>query len=170
MDRVVSSLLAEMDGLESAASVFIIGATNRPDLIDPALLRPGRFDKMLYVGLHSNDTSKLSVLRAITRKFNLQQSGQELEQVASKLEGELSGADLYSVCFDAWMSAMRRTITTLNEFEDQSLKQEFYNDVAVSSGIEVQLEDFEVAIQNFNPSLSFDERLRYEKLRNELSA
>lgn len=170
MDRVVSSLLAEMDGLESAASVFIIGATNRPDLIDPALLRPGRFDKMLYVGLHSDNSSKLSVLKAITRKFKLQQRGQELEQVVSRLYGELSGADLYSVCFDAWMSAMRRTIVTLNEFEDQTLKQEFYNKITASNGIEVELNDFEVAIQSFNPSLSYDERLRYEKLRNELSA
>lgn len=68
MDRVVSQLLAEMDGLNENAKVFIIGATNRPDLIDPALLRPGRFDKLLYVGISPDPLSKLHILKALTRK------------------------------------------------------------------------------------------------------
>lgn len=55
MDRVVSQMLAEIDGLsDSSQDLFIIGASNRPDLIDPALLRPGRFDKLLYVGVNSD--------------------------------------------------------------------------------------------------------------------
>lgn len=68
MDRVVSQLLAEMDGLNKSATVIIIGATNRPDLLDPALLRPGRFDKLLYVGPCNTEESKLSVLQALTKK------------------------------------------------------------------------------------------------------
>lgn len=68
MDRVVSQLLAEMDGLDQQSSIFIIAATNRPDLIDQALLRPGRFDKLLYVGPCTDPESKLSVLKALTRK------------------------------------------------------------------------------------------------------
>lgn len=55
MDRVVSQMLAEIDGLsDSSQDLFIIGASNRPDLIDPALLRPGRFDKLLYVGVNAD--------------------------------------------------------------------------------------------------------------------
>ena len=66
--RVVSQLLAELDGLHKACDVFVIGATNRPDLLDPALLRPGRFDKLLYLGVSEDSESQLNILRALTRK------------------------------------------------------------------------------------------------------
>ncbi len=68
MDRVVSQLLAELDGVDKSAVVFVVAATNRPDLIDPALLRPGRFDKLLYLGVNDSKTNQLAVLRALTRK------------------------------------------------------------------------------------------------------
>merc|ERR1719510_2367720 len=76
MDRIVSQLLAELDGVKSDtksadAIVFVIGATNRPDLIDPALLRPGRFDRLVYLGIPSEKTEKLRILKALTRKFIL---------------------------------------------------------------------------------------------------
>lgn len=68
MDRVVSQLLAEMDGMtsngEPQKQIFILAATNRPDLIDPALLRPGRFDKLLYVGPCKTIDDKIAVLKA----------------------------------------------------------------------------------------------------------
>lgn len=67
-DRVVSQLLAEMDGLDRNKDVFVLGATNRPDLVDPALLRPGRFDKMFYVGICDDKISKLNILKALTRR------------------------------------------------------------------------------------------------------
>lgn len=66
--RIVSQLLAELDGLHKACDVFVIGATNRPDLLDPALLRPGRFDKLLYLGVSEDRESQLNILRALTRK------------------------------------------------------------------------------------------------------
>lgn len=71
-DRVVSQLLAEMDGLDNNKDVFVLAATNRPDLVDPALLRPGRFDKMFYVGICSDISSKLSVLQALTRRYTVE--------------------------------------------------------------------------------------------------
>lgn len=69
-DRVVSQILAEMDGLQSNRGLFVIAATNRPDLVDPALLRPGRFDKMFYLGPCTDTESKLSVLKALTNKLS----------------------------------------------------------------------------------------------------
>ena len=74
MDRIVSQLLAELDGMSSGSDsggggVFVIGATNRPDLLDPALLRPGRFDKMLYLGVSDTHEKQLTILEALTRKY-----------------------------------------------------------------------------------------------------
>lgn len=72
MDRIVSQLLAELDGMsggeDNGGGVFVIGATNRPDLLDPALLRPGRFDKMLYLGVSDTNEKQLTILQALTRK------------------------------------------------------------------------------------------------------
>jgi peroxin-6 len=72
MDRIVSQLLAELDGMsdgdDAGGGVFVIGATNRPDLLDPALLRPGRFDKMLYLGVSDTHDKQLTILQALTRK------------------------------------------------------------------------------------------------------
>lgn len=69
MDRVVSQLLAELSALNEGGDVFVIGATNRPDLIDPALLVPGRFDKLLYLGISEDKTSQLRIIKALTRKY-----------------------------------------------------------------------------------------------------
>lgn len=71
MDRIVSQLLAELDGMsggDDAGGVFVVGATNRPDLLDPALLRPGRFDKMLYLGVPDTHEKQQTILEALTRK------------------------------------------------------------------------------------------------------
>lgn len=73
MDRIVSQLLAELDGMsegeDSGGGVFVIGATNRPDLLDPALLRPGRFDKMLYLGISDTHEKQTTIMQALTRKY-----------------------------------------------------------------------------------------------------
>lgn len=72
MDRIVSQLLAELDGMsggdDGGGGVFVVGATNRPDLLDPALLRPGRFDKMLYLGVSDTNHKQQTILEALTRK------------------------------------------------------------------------------------------------------
>lgn len=122
MDRVVSQLLAEMDGMtDNSKLIFILAATNRPDLIDPALLRPGRFDKMFYVGPCITSDEKASVLAAQTKKFKLDK-GLTVDQVAETLNREMSGADLYSICSNAWLAAVRRTIKELENGEFFGIK------------------------------------------------
>lgn len=169
MDRVVSQLLAEMDGLESTGKVFIIGATNRPDLIDPALLRPGRFDKMLYVGIYSDRESQLSVLRAVTRRFALKDNGDELELLVDELPANLTGADLYAVCSDAWLNAVRRNILTLERINDD-YKRKIILEKNYENGVVVELRDFVEAAKNIAPSVSNEELARYRKLEMELSS
>lgn len=66
-DRVINQLLTEMDGMSSKKNVFIIGATNRPDIIDPAILRPGRLDQLIYIPL-PDDKSRVQILKANLRK------------------------------------------------------------------------------------------------------
>jgi peroxin-6 len=133
MDRIVSQLLAELDGMsdgkDGGGGVFVIGATNRPDLLDQALLRPGRFDKMLYLGISDTHDKQATILQALTRKyvstpllvsifnrmvlmlsyrFTLSPS-LSLPRVASTLPFTFTGADLYALCSDAMLKAVTRS-------------------------------------------------------------
>lgn len=70
MDRIVSELLTQMDRAPSNG-IFVIGATNRPDLLDPSILRPGRFDKQIYLGITKDSKSRMQILKAQTRHLKL---------------------------------------------------------------------------------------------------
>lgn len=117
MDRIVSQLLAELDGMsdgdEGAGGVFVIGATNRPDLLDQALLRPGRFDKMLYLGISDTHQKQQTILEALTRKFSLH-PGTSLHRVAQSLPFTYTGADLYALCSDAMLKAITRQASAVD--------------------------------------------------------
>ncbi|CAG8660413.1 7416_t:CDS:2, partial [Racocetra fulgida] len=96
-DRVLNQILTEMDGMNAKKNVFIIGATNRPDQIDPALLRPGRLDQLIYIPL-PDESSRLSILKATLRKSPVAKKVEErLDYLAKKTEG-FSGADLTEIC------------------------------------------------------------------------
>ncbi|KAK3694027.1 hypothetical protein B0T22DRAFT_59289 [Podospora appendiculata] len=117
MDRIVSQLLAELDGMsggdENGGGVFVIGATNRPDLLDQALLRPGRFDKMLYLGVSDTHEKQCTIMEALTRKFTLHPSV-SLRAVADKLPFTYTGADFYALCSDAMLKAVTRQATLVD--------------------------------------------------------
>ncbi len=94
-------------------TVTVLG---RPDLLDRALMRPGRLDKLLYVGVAEDVASKAKVLRALTRKFKLAPSV-DLDAVARECAPTYTGADLYALCADAWMAGLKRLVaevTTLS--------------------------------------------------------
>jgi transitional endoplasmic reticulum ATPase len=103
-ERVVNQLLAELDGLETLKDVVVIGATNRPDIIDPALLRSGRFDRLLFVG-PPDRAGRLEILRIHTKKTP---NGDDvsLEELAELTESFV-GSDLESLCREAVMLALR---------------------------------------------------------------
>lgn len=103
---VVSTLLALMDGLKSRGSVVVIGATNRPDAVDPALRRPGRFDREIYFPLPSVK-DRASILSLHTQKWPKPVSGSLLKWIARKTTG-FAGADLQALCTQAAISALKR--------------------------------------------------------------
>ena len=106
-ERVISQFLTEMDGLEILTNVVVIGATNRPDIIDPALLRPGRFDRILYVSPPDRD-SRLQIIKIHTKKKPLADDVR-IEQLADKTDG-YTGADIASLSSAAVMLALREHI------------------------------------------------------------
>ncbi|MEM3782618.1 MAG: AAA family ATPase, partial [Thermofilum sp.] len=106
-ERVVSQLLTEIDGLERLEGVVVIAATNRPDIIDPALLRPGRFDRLIYVP-PPDEKARLEILKVHTRNMPLAEDVDLLE-IAKKTEG-YTGADIEVLVREAGLLALRENI------------------------------------------------------------
>ncbi len=114
-ERVISQLLTEMDGLEPLQNVVVIAATNRPDIIDPALLRPGRFDRLIYVP-PPDDESRLQIIKIYTKKIPLAPS--VVLQDINKATRGYSGADIQALCNEATLNAIRRgsKVVEMNDF------------------------------------------------------
>lgn len=106
-DRVLNQLLTEMDGMNAKKTVFIIGATNRPDIIDPALLRPGRLDQLIYIPLPDED-SRHQIFKACLRKSPLSKDI-DLRALAKHTQG-FSGADITEICQRSCKYAIRENI------------------------------------------------------------
>lgn len=105
---VVSTLLALMDGLNSRGSVVVIGATNRPDSLDPALRRPGRFDREIYFPLPST-ADRAAILHLHTKTW-VPAPSQEILSIVAKATPGFAGADLQALCVEAAMTALRRVV------------------------------------------------------------
>ncbi|KAG0025018.1 peroxisomal assembly protein, partial [Podila clonocystis] len=181
MDRIVSQLLAELDGMnggEGSGDVFVIGATNRPDLLDPALLRPGRFDKLLYLSVSTKHEEQLRIIQALTRKFRLHPS-LNLANVAEKCPFNYTGADFYALCSDAMLKAMSRTadgiesrVVAINKDESSTLprpitSQYYLDHLAQPDEILVQVteQDFDQALAELIPSVSAQELEHYKQVQ-----
>jgi len=106
-DRVMNQLLTEMDGVQAQKLVFFVGATNRPEILDAALMRPGRLDSLIYIGLPDFD-ARISIFKACLRKSPVDPSV-DYEQLADRTEG-FSGADLSGICKAAAKIAIRGCI------------------------------------------------------------
>ncbi|MGR6329524.1 CDC48 family AAA ATPase [Sphingomonas sp. XXL09] len=113
-ERVVNTILAEMDGLEELQSVVVIGATNRPNLVDPALLRPGRFDELIYVGVPSQD-GRRRILEIQTQKMPLA-GDVDLDAIAARTD-RFTGADLEDVVRRAGLIALRRSVNAREVYQ-----------------------------------------------------
>lgn len=171
MDRIVSQLLAELDGAGSGAGsplVFVIGATNRPDLLDSSLLRPGRFDRLLYCGTMATPQAHAQVLRALTRKFHLH-NDVDLLAVAQRVPPNFTGADAYALCSAAWSAAVRRVIGECEALvRDGETLEQLLERAPELSRVVVSARDFDSV--SIVPSVSEQEMAYYEGLRAQFQA
>ncbi len=149
-ERVISQLLTELDGLEELHNVTVIAATNRPDLVDPALLRPGRFDRLVYIP-PPETASRVSIFRIHTRGKPLA-ADVNLDELAKKTEG-YTGAEIAAVCNEAAMLAIRETVQKLaGQITERAAKK-----------ITIRADHFEKAMAKIRPR-SKDELGRYQDL------
>ncbi|KAF0741670.1 hypothetical protein Ae201684_003342 [Aphanomyces euteiches] len=152
-DRVMNQLLTEMDGMGAKKNVFIIGATNRPDIIDPALMRPGRLDQLIFIPMPDLE-SRLSILKSVLRKSPVAKDV-DLNYLAAQTD-KFTGADLTEICQRAGKLAIRESIQ--RDMERDRLRAE-----AGEDEMEVEEEDpvpeitaahFEEAVRNARRSVS----------------
>ncbi|HNZ61111.1 MAG TPA: AAA family ATPase, partial [Methanofastidiosum sp.] len=141
-ERLVNQLLTELDGLEELSQVVVIGATNRPDMVDPGLLRPGRFDKIILVNA-PDLKARRKIFEIHTSKMPLDKDI-NLDELA-KITEDYSGADIEAICREAAMTALRRDI---------------------ASKI-VTKENFMSALKEISPSLPEEVRREYDKRKYE---
>jgi len=145
--RVVSQLLTMMDGLKSRGRVVVIGATNRPNSLDPALRRPGRFDREVTINVPDKQ-GRLAILKIHTRNMPLIQEGKEkvdLDKLASVTHGFV-GADINALAKEAAMIILRKVLPKLNLKEEESIPEEVLKDLVITNG------DFEEALKVVRPS------------------
>ena len=153
-ERVVSQLLTELDGLESLEDVVVIATTNRPDLIDSALLRPGRLDRHVHVPV-PDEEARRKILAVHTRNKPLADDV-DLDSIARKAEGYV-GADIEAVAREASMNASR-------EFIGSVTKEEIGESVG---NVRVTMKHFEDALDGVNPSVTPETRERYEEIEKQ---
>ncbi|PSQ16711.1 AAA family ATPase [Halobacteriales archaeon QS_8_69_73] len=155
-ERVVSQLLTELDGLEDLEDVVVIATTNRPDLIDSALLRPGRLDRHVHVPVPDEDARR-RILDVHTRDKPLADDV-ALDDVAARTDGYV-GADLEALCREASMAATREFIDSVDPEE------------AVQSvdNVRVTADHFETALEEVGASVDDDTRERYEEIEEEFT-
>jgi transitional endoplasmic reticulum ATPase len=144
-ERVVNTILSEMDGLEELQNVVVIGATNRPTLVDPALLRPGRFDELIYVGIP--DTAGRRRILAIHTEAMPLADDVDLEKIAQRAD-HFTGADLEDLVRRAGLTALRRGLDTGK----------------------VTMADFEVALSETRASVTSEMLEEYERIQETLKS
>jgi transitional endoplasmic reticulum ATPase len=169
-DRVLNQILTEMDGMNAKKNVFIIGATNRPDQIDPALLRPGRLDQLIYIPL-PDEVSRLAILKAALKKSPISQEV-DLAFLAKQTHG-FSGADLTEICQRAAKLAIRESIESDIRRQREQKEKEDTEDAKMEEDEEdpvpeITREHFEEAMKYARRSVSDQDIRRYEMFSQNL--
>ncbi len=141
--RVVAQLLATMDGLKSRGRVVVIAATNRPNSIDPALRRPGRFDREIEIGVPKQE-ARLQIFKIHTRNMPITKDV-DLQELARISHGFV-GADIEALCKEAAMNVLRRMLPDFRYKKDEPIPEDFLNKIRIA------LSDFKEALKLVRPS------------------
>lgn len=148
MDRIVAQFIIEIDeGNSNNKPIIIIGATNRPDLLDPSLLRPGRFDKMVYVGLPITPIEKMKILKVYISKLQLDDDV-NLNDILNAMPQNYSGADIYEICSKSFIYALKEQLV--------------HNTIFIESNLKVKQRHFLQAIKLTSPSISMNDIEKYK--------
>eukprot|EP00744_Colponema_vietnamica_P001024 GILI01001753.1.p1 GENE.GILI01001753.1~~GILI01001753.1.p1 ORF type:complete len:434 (-),score=159.81 GILI01001753.1:94-1233(-) len=158
-DRVINQILTEMDGMNVKKNVFVIGATNRPDVLDPAIMRPGRLDQLIYIPL-PDKASRVSILKAAMRKSPLAEDI-DLDALAAATHG-FSGADLSGIAQRACKLAIRESIAKELQFEEMKAQGTVAMDAELDSVPEITRAHVEEAMRSARRSVSNEDIRRYE--------
>lgn len=158
-DRVINQILTEMDGMSQKKNVFIIGATNRPDIIDPAILRPGRLDQLIYIPL-PDEASRLSILKANLRKTPIA-ADIDLSHIAKVTQG-FSGADLTEICQRSCKMAIREAIEAEIRYDRQRKDNPDVDMEHEEASPEVTRDHFQEAMKYARRSVSDNDVRKYE--------
>jgi transitional endoplasmic reticulum ATPase len=164
-DRVINQILTEIDGVGDRKSVFVIGATNRPDILDPAIMRPGRLDQLIYIPLPDYE-SRLSIFQANLRRSPLA-NDVDLGYLANITDG-FSGADITEVCQRACKLAIRIEIDEQEAAEAKALSEGREAPPPKTDGVLTKA-IFQEAMKTARRSVSKTELARYLKFKEELS-
>jgi transitional endoplasmic reticulum ATPase len=142
-ERVISQLLTEMDGITTLQDIVIVAATNRPDMVDSAVLRPGRFDRLIYVP-EPDDKSRLQILKIYTKGMPIA-NDVDINQIVMATK-YYSGADIESLCREAAMHALRKNVNS----------------------VEVTMKDFQDALKEMGPSITPDMEKWYKSFMQQI--
>lgn len=156
-ERVVNMLLTEMDGFNERKQVFLIAATNRPDMIDPAMLRPGRLDKLVYVPL-PDEAGRCSILRTLLRGVRVGDDV-DIDKISSDSRcNGFSGADLKALIRVAGECALKEALVKRMNHLSDSVR-------CVSSDVKIEIRHFELALGTVVRSVSSDNATHYQKMQ-----
>lgn len=170
---MVNTLLTELDGLDARKAVYVIGATNRPDMIDPAMIRPGRLDKSLYVDLPSA-SERFEILKTHLKRTPI--NDKDWEGIKALVTGEgcdgYSGADIAALVREAATTALRADLdierSRINAGGEEA--EGILDHIGVEDGRggvdAVTKEHFEIAAKKTRPSVSKEQRVKYERMRD----
>jgi SpoVK/Ycf46/Vps4 family AAA+-type ATPase len=145
--RILSIMLSELDGMDEATGIVVVGATNMPDLVDPALLRPGRFDKVIYVP--SPDVRSREEILRIHMRSKPMASDINIERIARRTEG-FSGADLENLINESAATAMQRSMASIGHSQ-------------------ITQSDIDEVLDTLKPSISEKAKREYEKMGQQYS-
>jgi transitional endoplasmic reticulum ATPase len=159
-ERVVSQLLTELDGLEELEDVVVVAATNRPDLIDSALLRPGRLDRHVHVPV-PDEEARREIFRVHTERKPLADDV-DLDKLARRTEGYV-GADVEAVAREAALVATREFITEMDAETAENIEGSVGN-------VRITMDHFEQALDEVRASVTEETRQRYDEIEERFNS